>query len=71
LGNIHFLEPEVGKALELGDSGRFQGGIVVGVEVVYSDDIVSLHQQALRDVHADETGCAGNENRLPHINLPS
>ena len=40
-------------------------------EVVDADDLVSVRQQALADVRADEAGGAGDADALPHAALPS
>ncbi len=66
VGNVQLLEPEAGKCLELRNAGRFQPRIVIGVEVVEADDVIAVRQQAPRNVHADEPGRAGDENRLWH-----
>src|SRR5271169_4848639 len=68
VGDVHLLEAESRKCPERGDASRFQAGIVVRIEIVYPDNVTALLQQAMRDVHADEAGCAGDQNSIPHIN---
>ena len=48
------LEPRQPRVLQL--------DVVVVVEVVEADHLVAARQQALRDVHADEAGGAGDED---------
>src|ERR1700704_831582 len=63
IGDIDALEPEIGRCLELRDARLFQARIIVGIEVVDADDVVAVRQQAPCDVHADEPGRTGDENR--------
>jgi len=62
LRHIHLDEAEAGKRLELLDAGFFQADVVVIAEVVDADHFGPLFQQALGDMHADESGGAGNQN---------
>ena len=48
--------------LELLQPCELQVDVVVLVEVVEPDDGVAAREQALCDVHADETGGAGDED---------
>jgi hypothetical protein len=38
--------------------------IVIGIEIIEANHLMSVRQQPPRDVHADEAGRAGDENRL-------
>jgi hypothetical protein len=71
IGDVHLLEPEARRCLELGNASRFQAGIIIRIEIVETDDVIALRQQATSDMHADEAGRAGDQNGLPHINVPS
>src|SRR2546423_7085839 len=71
VGNIFLLEPEVGKWFELDNPRRFQVRIVIGVKIIQSEDIITLGQQTMGDVHADKAGDTGDQNTLRHINVPS
>src|SRR5438034_33079 len=64
IGNVHLLEFEVRERLELRDPGPLETRIVIGIEVIEAHHVMSLRQQAVRDVHADESGCPGDENKL-------
>ena len=59
-----FSNRKFGERLELRDPGLLQARIVIGIEVVEADHVVPVRQQAPRDVHADESGRPGDENRL-------
>ncbi len=48
--------------LQLCEPGDLEGRIVVVVEVVDSDDLVAALEQPLRDVHADKTCTAGDQD---------
>ena len=48
--------------LELLQPRELQVDVVVVVEVVEPDHGVAAREQALRDVHADETGGAGDQD---------
>ena len=65
VGDIHPLEPEIGICPELCNASVLQPGIVVGIEIVDAHHIMPLHRQSTGDMHADEPGCPGDENRLP------
>jgi hypothetical protein len=71
VGDVHLLESEIRKCLELGNASRFQARIIIGIEIIYPDDIIALRQQATSDMHANEAGCAGDQNMIPHFNVPS
>jgi hypothetical protein len=43
-------------------AGQLQARVVVVVEVVDADYLVAAREQNLGDMHADETGRAGDEN---------
>ncbi len=64
VGNIDLVELEIGECLEFRDPGLLETRIVIGIEVVDAHHVVSVRQQAPRDVHADESGRPGDENRL-------
>ena len=61
VGDVELVEREVG-VLELLQPRELEVDVVVLVEVVESDHGVAAREQALRDVHADETGGAGDED---------
>ena len=61
VGDVDLVEREV-RVLELLQPRELQVDVVVLVEVVEPDDVVAAREQALRDVHADETGGAGDED---------
>ena len=64
VGNIDLLELEIGECLELRDPGLLETRIVIGIEIVDAYHVVSAGQQAPRNVHADESGRPGDENRF-------
>src|SRR5258708_17587328 len=64
VGNIDLFALEVGECLELRDPGLLETRIVIGIEIVDAYHVVSVRQQAPRNVHADKSGCPGYENRL-------
>ena len=64
IGNIDLLELEIGECLELRDPGLLETRIVIGIEVIEADHVVSVRQQPPRNVHADKAGRSGDENRL-------
>ena len=61
---IGFDELEAGQIGELGEPRLFQFRIVIGVDIVETDDAPSIAQQPARDVEADEAGRAGDEDGL-------
>ena len=67
--DIEIVEGEVGVLFQLGEAGLLELEGVVGVHVVDADDTLSALQQALRHMHPEEAGRAGDENghgiRLP------
>ena len=62
VGDVPVDEAEVGEGLELFQPREFQCGVVVVVQAVDADDVVAAREQDLRDVHADESGCAGEQD---------
>lgn len=62
IGKVEADEGEAGAALELGEAGVFEGGVVVVVEVVEADDGVAAVEQAGSGVEADEAGGAGDQD---------
>ena len=66
VGEVHPVELEAVAALERREAGVLQAGIVVVVQVVDADHPVAAVEQGLRDVHADEPGCSGNQNGHPN-----
>ena len=65
VGNIDLLELEIGECPELRDPGLLETRVIIGIEVVKADHVVSVRQQPPRNVHADESSRSGDENRLP------
>src|SRR4029077_17355710 len=63
-GKVRPNEFEIRECLELRDSGLLQMRIVIGIEVVEADHVIAVRQQPPRDMHADEPGRSGDENRL-------
>jgi hypothetical protein len=55
-------KPKVGVHRQPRQTRFFQGWIVVGVEVVQADDRAPFPQQPVRDMVADESGRAGDED---------
>ena len=64
VGELDFLETEIGMASQLAKSRFLQTRIVIGVEIVGSDDGRTVGEQALRHVHSDESRSARNQNRI-------
>jgi hypothetical protein len=63
IGNVDLFEAEARKSPESGKAGVLEPRIVVGVQIVEADHVMSALQQPPRDMHADEPGRAGDENR--------
>ncbi len=61
VGNVNLVEREVG-VIQLLQSRELEVDVVILVQVVETDDGVAAREQALRDVHADEAGGAGDED---------
>ena len=64
IGNVQLFELEVRKDLELLHAPLFQSGVVVGVEIVDTQHVAPVGQQAARDVHSDKAGSAGDKDRI-------
>jgi hypothetical protein len=64
LGNIGSYELEVVESAEFRDACFLQAGIVLVIDVVEAHDLMPVRQQAPRDMHADESGRAGDKNWL-------
>ena len=62
IGQIEPGKPKGGVHRQPCQTRFFQGWIVVGVEVVQADDRVPFLQQPARDMVADESGRAGDED---------
>ncbi len=62
VADIAFDQGEGGIGRKLGGVGPLDGRIVVVVEVVYGDDALATRQQGPRQMTADETGSAGDQN---------
>ena len=65
IGEIALHELEAGVDGKLGEPRLFQRRVVVGVEIVDSDDGAAVGEQALGNMIADEPGDSGDEDR-PH-----
>ena len=63
VGDVGADHAEALTALEPGGPGMLQRHLIVVVEDVDADDLFAPVQQALGHVHADEAGCAGDQNR--------
>ena len=59
VGEVDAGETKPGVTVQPLEPGPLQGGIVVVVQVIESDDLIAARQQALADVVADEAGGAG------------
>ena len=64
VGDVQALEAEMGMRPQARQAGLFQGGVVVGVEVVDADHGIAARQQAFAGVHSDKSGSAGNKHRV-------
>ena len=64
IGEVAFDEFEAGQFGEFGEPRLFQLRIVIGVHVVEPDHRPAVAQQPPREVEADETGRAGDQNGL-------
>jgi hypothetical protein len=62
VGEIEFRETEAFELGQLREARILQRRIVIGVEIVEADDGAAGFQQPPRDVKADETGGAGDED---------
>ena len=68
IGQVEFLEAESGARAVWGLRGQrveprpLEPRVVIVVEIVDAGDFVAAREQALRNVHADEPGGAGDEN---------
>ena len=62
IGQIAFNEIKVCVGFELGEARMFQRHIIIGIDVVVAGDFMAFSQEPTRDVKADKTGCAGDEN---------
>jgi hypothetical protein len=62
VGHVETLEAEGGVAAELRDAIELEPRRVVVVDVVDAEHFVTARQQPLADMHADESGCAGDED---------
>ena len=65
VGEIERIALHAG-SLELPDTGSLEPDVVIRVEVVDAGDLRTVALQAQREVHADKTGGAGNQNL--HLN---
>lgn len=61
ISHIKANKAESGTAREACQARLLETDIVVVVEIVQPDDFVATRQQALGDMHADETGGTGNQ----------
>ena len=66
VGDVHLLEAKAGMRGERSQPGLLERRRVVVVQVVDADHAVAVAQQAVADQHADESGCAGDEDRGGH-----
>ena len=60
VGDVELVKRER-RMLELLEPRQLEVDVVVLVEVVEADDGVAARQQALRDMHSNEAGGAGDE----------
>ncbi len=67
VGQVEPLEAKARLPLQLAEPGLLECRVVVIVEVVDAGDRVTARQQALRGVHADEAGRAGEQDVHPAI----
>ena len=61
---VELAETECIEAGELGEARLLERGIVIGIEVVDADHGAPARREALGDVEADESGGAGDQDRL-------
>jgi hypothetical protein len=60
--HVHFHETEVLVGRQAGQAVVLELDFVIVIEVVETNHLIASCQQELAGVHADKTGCAGNEN---------
>ena len=70
VADVSFDEREARTTLEQGRVGAFEARVVEVVEVVQDHDLATLVEQPDREMRADESGAAGDEN-LVHTYLPA
>src|SRR5262249_50223652 len=61
IGKIKLDEMEPGERGKLAQLRLFQRRIIIRIQIIEADDGAAALQQALRDMKADEPGCAGHE----------
>ena len=59
---IEFDKPKSWRRLQAREPGAFECYIVIVVQVVEADYVVTAREQPFGDVHADESGGAGDQN---------
>jgi len=64
IGDVQLHELEIGEALEFRDSTLFQPRVVMGIEIVEAQHVMSVRQQAARDMHSDEPGGPSDQDRI-------
>ncbi len=71
IAEVDLRELESVVVLKQGEARFLQGGIVVGVHVVETDNSTPLLQEPLRDMKADKAGSAGDQHRVVRHRAPS
>lgn len=62
VAHVQAHKVEIGVGGEAGESGFLQGDVVVVVEVIHPNHLVSPSEEALGHVHADEAGGSGEQD---------
>ncbi len=62
IADVEIVEGEVGVLFQLGEARLLQLERVIGVHVIDADDLLAALKQALRHMHPEEAGRAGDEN---------
>jgi hypothetical protein len=54
---------------ETGEAGFLESDLVIIIEIIQADDLLAAIEQAFREMIADKTGRAGDQNRhaLPFV----
>ena len=54
-----------GRALKLAEARLLQPNVIVGIEIIETDNLIAPGEQCLSGMVTDETGGAGDQN--PHV----